>query len=305
MLPCATPTGRRPTMTSRYDLHTHSLYSDGAAHPAELVALARERGVQVLALTDHDSTEGLAAAACAATACGLTLVPGVEVSASWQNQTVHIVGLDVDAAHAPLQQGLGGLRAFRNRRAEEIGRRLEKARIADALAGAARLAHGGCVTRTHFARFLVERGHARNLAHAFRLFLARGRTGYVPGQWAALAEAVAWIRGAGGVAVIAHPGRYRLGAGKLRRLIAEFRECGGTAIEVVCSAHNPDVTRQFARLAREFGLLASAGSDYHGPGCGWADLGRIAPLPEGCAPVWQVWEGRQMVAPAARGLTPV
>ena len=288
-------------MPSRYDLHTHSLHSDGTLPPAALVARAHAQGVEVLALTDHDVTDGLAEAHTAARVLGLTLIAGVEVSVTWQNQTVHIVGLNIDPAHAELQQGLAGLREFRRWRAQEIDRRLAKKRILGALDGAASHAHGVILSRTHFARFLVERGHARDLKQAFKYFLTRGQPGYVPGRWAPLADAVRWIRGAGGTAVVAHPARYKLTAGKLARLLGEFKECGGEAIEVVTGSHDAETCRHFGGLARERGLLASVGSDYHGPGQSWCDLGQTLSLPEDCAPVWQAWAGRPAAAPSARG----
>ncbi len=280
----------------RYDLHTHSLHSDGTLAPAELVRRAHASGVEVLALTDHDVTDGLDDAVDAARALGLTLIPGVEISVTWMNQTLHIVGLNIDSAHAGLQAGLAGLREFRNWRAQEIDRRLAKKRITGALDGAARQAKGVILSRTHFARFLVEQRHARDMAQAFKLFLARGKPAYVPGRWASLGDAVRWIRGAGGVAVIAHPARYKLTAGKLRRLIGEFRECGGEAIEVVAGRSDGETVRHFAAVAQEHGLLASVGSDYHGPEGGWGDLGRVAPLPEGCTPVWEAWTTRRPAA---------
>jgi 3',5'-nucleoside bisphosphate phosphatase len=283
-------------VTLRYDLHTHSLCSDGTLAPAELAMRARARGVDVLALTDHDVTDGVIEAALAARPAGLTLVPGVEISVTWNNQTVHVVGLNIDVTNAALQQGLARLREFRDWRAVEIDRRLAKHRIHGALAGARRHARGAIVSRTHFARFLTEEGYVRSLAQAFRQFLTRGHSGYVPGKWATLDEAVSWVRGAGGQAVIAHPARYKLSAGKLRKLLTEFRECGGGAIEVISGAHDKDAIRHYAAIAREFGFLGSVGSDYHGPETAtaedrpWAELGKLPPLPDGCIPVWQDWK---------------
>lgn len=288
-----------PAKTSRYDLHTHSRHSDGTLSPTELVQRAHARGVAVLALTDHDVTDGLTEATAQAGALGMTLIAGVEVSVTWQNQTVHIVGLNIDAALPALQHGLAGLREFRHWRAQEIDRRLAKNRILGALEGASRHAHGAILSRTHFARFLVEQGHARDLKHAFKHFLTRSKPGYVPGRWAPLDAAVCWLRDAGGVAVIAHPARYRFSAGKLGRLIGEFKECGGGAIEVVTGSHDAEACRHFGNIACEHGLLASIGSDYHGPGSSWSDLGQVLPLPAGCAPVWQAWADRPAVAAAA------
>lgn len=272
-----------------YDLHTHTYYSDGTLSPAELVARAAANGVHVLALTDHDVTDGLAEARAAAERAGIGFVPGVEVSVTWSAQTVHIVGLQIDTANDPLQSGLRRLREFRDWRADEIGRRLAKAGIPAATEGARRLAQRGLVSRTHFAQFLVETGEARDMRAVFKKFLVHGKPGHVPGQWASLEEAVQWIRGAGGLAVIAHPARYRLTATRVKKLLGEFREVGGAALEVVCGSHSRDDAFRFAQLAKSFGLLASAGSDYHGPQNHYMDLGPLPPLPEDCTPVWQSW----------------
>lgn len=281
-------------MASRYDLHSHSFRSDGTLAPAELVARAHAAGVEVLALTDHDVTDGLPEAQEAAVQHGLRLVCGAEISVTWNALTVHVVGLDIDPAHAALQQGLAQLRARRNQRAREIGRRLAKHRVPDTYEGAAALARGEIVSRTHFARYLVAKGYALTMSQAFKQYLSRGCPGHVPSDWATLAQAVSWIRGAGGQAVLAHPARYKVSSGKLRQLLGEFKECGGAAIEVVCASHTPDNIRHFAQLARQFDFAASVGSDYHGPEVGggsWGGLGKLAPLPEGLVPVWEKWSG--------------
>ncbi len=270
-----------------HDLHAHSTCSDGSLAPAELVARAARQGVQVLALTDHDTTEGIREAEAAADQLGVGLVPGVEISVSWERRTIHIVGLHVDPACEDLRQGLAGLRRFRRWRAEEIGRKLDKAGIEGALEGARRYAGGSSIGRIHFARFLIERGYAEDMRGVFKRFLVKGKPGHVAGQWAELEQAVGWIRAAGGMAVIAHPARYRLSATWLRRLIGEFRESGGVGIEVVSSSHSRDDCFAMALQARRAGLLASAGSDYHGPDNPWIELGRIPPLPNGCLPIWE------------------
>ncbi len=274
-------------MTVQHDLHSHSTASDGTLAPAALVQRASSQGVQVLALTDHDTTAGLEEAAAAAAVAGLNLVRGVEISVTWERRTVHIVGLHVDPADSALQAGLAGLREFRNWRAEEIGRRLAKANVADALAGASRHAKGSIIGRTHFAHYLVEIGRAASVRDVFKRFLVNDKPGYVPGQWASLADAVAWIRGAGGLAVIAHPARYRLTATKLRKLTGEFLECGGTAMEVVTGSHSADECATIAAHVRRHGLWASCGSDYHGPENPWIELGRLPALPADCQPVWE------------------
>lgn len=276
-------------MPELHDLHTHSTASDGTLAPAELVRRAAAAGVEVLALTDHDTLDGVPEAEVAAEAAGIELVPGVEISVSWQGHTIHVLGLGVDPGTPVLRQGLAELLAFRDWRAEEIGRRLGRAGIDGAFEAARARAQGRIVSRTHFAHFLVEAGHARDLRQVFKRYLVQGRPGHVPGRWAELETAVGWIREAGGVAVIAHPARYRLTATRLRRLIGEFRECGGEGLEVVSGSHSPAEVTHMAAVARREGLLASCGSDYHGPEHPWVELGRLASLPEDCTPVWTAW----------------
>lgn len=274
----------------RYDLHSHSTASDGTVSPSELLRHAAAQGVDVLALTDHDVTTGLAEAERAAVESGVNLVPGVEISVTWAHQLLHIVGLGIDPLDDGLQRGLAGLREFRIRRAEEIGRRLEKRGIEGAYAGAQALAKGPSIGRTHFARFLVAQGKAGDIQDAFDRYLKQGKPGYVPGQWASLTEAVGWICAAGGQAVIAHPARYPLSAGRFRELLAEFKEAGGVALEVISGSHPHGMTSALANYAQRFGLLASVGSDYHGPGQSYNELGRLPALPAGCVPVWENWD---------------
>lgn len=279
-----------------YDLHSHSTASDGTLSPTELVYRAGRQGVDVLALTDHDTLAGLKEAREAANTIGLTLINGVEISVTWAGGTVHLVGLQVAAEDVVLQQGLAGLREFRCWRAEEIGRRLFKqAKIENAFEGARKYALGDLVSRTHFARFLVDNGHAKSVQEVFKRFLVNNKPGHVPGQWASLEQAVAWIGGAGGIAVLAHPARYKMTATKLRALVGEFKECGGRAIEVVSGSHTPDEAKTMARNANNAGLLASSGSDYHGPENPWIELGRLPALPAGCVPVWHDWQPSVMM----------
>ena len=277
-------------MSSPYfDLHSHSTASDGTLTPTELVQRARAQGVDVLALTDHDTTAGLAEAQQAAQAVGLRLVPGVEISVTWNGVTVHIVGLGIDPRNETLQAGLAGLRAFRAWRGEEIARRLAKVGIEGALEGARVFAKGQILSRTHFARFLVQQGHAKDMRKVFGKFLTHNRPGYVAGEWAALADAVGWIHAAGGQAVIAHPARYKLSATRLRQLIGEFKDCGGEGLEVVSGSHSAGDARGMAQYTQRFELAASSGSDYHGPEQPWLELGKSPPLPEGCRPIWEHW----------------
>lgn len=272
-----------------YDLHSHSTASDGTLAPAELVRRAHAQGVDVLALTDHDVTDGIAEATKSAQELGLRLVPGVEISITWNGATIHIVGLNIDTQHAGLQAGLASLRAKRNERAEEIARRLAKHGIKGALAGAQAYASGPILSRTHFARFLVEQGHAKDMRQVFKKFLVHNRPGHVAGEWVSLEDAVGWIRAAGGQAVIAHPARYRISASRLRQFIEDFKDCGGEALEVVSGSHSAGDMQGMAQHAKRFELLASAGSDYHGPEQPWLELGKLPPLPEACTPVWATW----------------
>lgn len=274
---------------STYDLHCHSDASDGTLSPARLVERAADAGVGVLALTDHDTTDGLDAARQAAAARGVRLVDGAEISVTWDKRTVHIVALGIDAGNPVLRLGLQRLQRYREWRAEEIGRRLAQAGIAGTWDEARALAGGGLVGRTHFARVLAARGHAKSVAAVFKKYLVSGRPGHVPGQWAELGEAVGWIRGAGGQAVIAHPARYRLTRTRLGRLIGEFRDAGGVGIEVVSGSHSADECLTMAAQARTQKLLASVGSDYHGPDNPYVELGRLRPLPAGCEPIWNSW----------------
>jgi predicted metal-dependent phosphoesterase TrpH len=277
-------------MPANYDLHTHSTASDGTLTPAALVSRAVAKGVDVLALTDHDTLDGLAEAHAAADAWGLTLSPGVEISVSWGGRTIHIIGLGVDAEAEALRSGLARLTEYRQWRAEEIGRRLAEAGIEGALEGAQAFAGARMIGRTHFARFLVRQRRAASVRDVFKHYLVKGKPGHVAGDWASLEDAVGWIRAAGGQAVIAHPARYRFTRSKLLRLIGEFKELGGVGIEVVSGSHSRDEYLVYARHARENDLLASAGSDYHGPENPWVDLGRLPPLPAGCTPIWADWE---------------
>ncbi len=271
----------------RYDLHCHSTASDGLLAPAELAAHLAGCGVAVMALTDHDSTAGTGEAGRAAAALGLGFLAGVEVSVSWRGQVLHVLGLDVDPGAPELQRGLARLQAEREERGRRMGRRLERAGVPGAYEAARRLAGERPVGRGHFARGLVAKGYARDPQEAFRRFLRRGRPGYVAGRWAALEEAVAWIQGAGGEAVLAHPLRYGLSSGALERLVAAFREAGGAALEVHSGPTPAEEARRLARLAARHGLAGTVGSDYHGPGVSPGDPAR---LPEAwalpCEPLW-------------------
>ncbi|MGH8618390.1 MAG: PHP domain-containing protein [Burkholderiales bacterium] len=273
-----------------YDLHTHTCHSDGALAPAAMVQRAAANGIRVLALTDHDEVSGLVEARAAAGAAGIRLIDGVEISVTWAGHTIHVLGLAIDPAHPQLAAGLATVRAGRDARAERIGAALETLGFDGALAGARRYAtNPALVSRAHFARWLVERGAVKDMSAAFRRYLGQDEVAYVPQQWAALGEALAWIRASGGDAVIAHPGRYKMGTAELDALFAEFRDGGGAALEVVSGSHSDTEARTFAARARRFGLRASCGSDFHAEGESRFDAGRLPALPAECTPVWQDW----------------
>jgi predicted metal-dependent phosphoesterase TrpH len=273
-----------------YDLHCHSTASDGVLSPRELVQRAAVQGVNILALTDHDDLGGLVEARATAEEHGIELVAGVEVSITWRHSTVHIVGLRVDPADELLTHGLNTNRTGRAVRAERMAEELARLGIGGALEGAYAFASNKeLIGRTHFARFLVERGVVKDVKTVFKKYLVKGKPGYVHHDWASLAEALSWIHAAGGQAVLAHPGRYHFGRERLRDLLREFKDLGGDAIEVVTGSHTADQVPVYADLAVEFDFLASVGSDFHAPGEGGRELGRLMPLPLRCRPVWERW----------------
>ena len=275
------------------DLHCHSTVSDGLLTPTQLVERAATRGVSMLALTDHDDLGGLDEARCVANKKNIIFINGVEISVTWRNRTLHIVGLDVDPRHFPLVQGLEAIRSGRVTRASNISAQLDKFGIQGSLEGAYYYAgEGGLIGRTHFARFLAEQGYAKNVKSVFKKYLVKGKPGYVSHQWASLSDAVDWICGSGGRAVIAHPARYKLGKDLLDELLFEFRALGGSAIEVITASHTPEQSLLFAHHANRMGLLASRGSDFHGPGESYFDLGQMPEFPVECMPVWRDWDRR-------------
>jgi predicted metal-dependent phosphoesterase TrpH len=274
----------------RYDLHCHSTHSDGLLTPRELVRRSARRGVDVLALTDHDELSGIAEAKDEAALAGIRLVPGAELSVSWRSLTLHVLGLGIDPDCAVLGAGLASIRAGRSARARRMGESLAEAGIPGAYEGALRLVSGErLISRTHFARFLVADGHARNVKDVFQRYLTAGKPGYVDHVWASLPQAIGWIHAAGGQAVLAHPGRYPLGPGAMDELLNEFQATGGQGIEVRSPSHSAAQVVEFARQARALGLAASSGSDYHGPGESGVDLGDMPPLAADLIPVWQHW----------------
>ena len=280
-------------MPAKIDLHCHSTVSDGLLSPQDLVAYAAKSGVKVLALTDHDDVSGLATARQAANDHGVHLVNGVEISATWKKRTLHIVGLKFDADNLALKTALDSVRIGRDERAQAMAASLAKAGISGAYEGAKAIAKQGILTRSHFAQFLAQNGHAKDVKSVFKKFLVKGKPGFVESNWMDLESAVRLIIDAGGQAVIAHPGRYDLGMVNMHLLMHEFRTLGGAAIEVVTGSHQPPQYQQFATIAHRFSLKASLGSDYHGAGLSYMGMGQVPDLPAGCIPVWDDWPEKQ------------
>ena len=282
-----------------YDLHTHSHCSDGFLSPQDLVALAKQQGVSVLALTDHDTLAGIAAAQQAAAepmdksieppvqvGGELTIITGIELSTQWNGRGVHIVGLDIDVNSPVLQAAVAQQAQARIDRAETIAQRLEKAGIKGALAGAQHYANGGAIGRPHFAQHMIDNGYVSTFPQAFKRYLGAGKVGDVKQCWPDMDVIVGWILQAGGIPVLAHPDKYDLTRTKLYQLLQDFVDAGGLAMEVVSGHQDPSVTDKLARAAADFSLLASCGSDFHSPKNPWQSLGGYSPLPESCEPVW-------------------
>ena len=271
------------------DLHCHSIISDGTLTPEALAARAKANGVELWALTDHDEVSGQHRALEAAQTLGLPYLTGTEISVTFANETVHIIGLGFDPYDAALVQGLHDTRGGREERAREMAASLAKVGIHDAFEGALKfVGNPELISRTHFARFLVEAGVCRETSEVFRKYLTEGKPGYVPHRWATLKNAVSWITQAQGVAVIAHPGRYNLTPNEEYALFSEFKAHGGQAVEVVTGSHTRQEFVKYAETAQEFGLAASRGSDFHSPDESRTDLGALPPLPGGLTPVWEL-----------------
>jgi 3',5'-nucleoside bisphosphate phosphatase len=273
------------------DLHCHSTYSDGLLSPGDVARRARDGGVSLWAMTDHDEVAGQHEARAAAESLGLRYIEGVEISVTWANRTVHVVGLAIDSDNRGLVDGLAATRSGRDGRGRVIADRLEEIGIPGAYEGALQYANNpALLSRTHFARFLVEHGYCESTADVFSRYLAEGRPGFVPHQWATLEQAMGWIQGAGGTAVIAHPGRYKYTPVEFGALFDAFSDLGGDAIEVVTGSHTPDQYREYADVARRYGFRASRGSDFHAPGEGRTELGTLPMLPDDLTPVWRDWQ---------------
>jgi 3',5'-nucleoside bisphosphate phosphatase len=279
------------------DLHCHSTVSDGTLAPEVVAARAKANGVELWALTDHDEIDGQQRALDAALALGLPYLTGTEISVTFAGVTVHIVGLGFDAGDARLVEGLKATRGGREARAHEMSNELAKVGIEGAFDGALKfVGNPDLISRTHFARFLVECGACSSTQDVFRRFLVEGKPGFVPHRWATLRDAVTWIGDAGGIAVVAHPARYKFTPTEEYALFTEFKALGGRAVEVVTGAHSATDAARYADAAREFDLLASRGSDFHSPEESRIDLGGLPPLPAGLRPVWEALEARIHVA---------
>lgn len=275
---------------NNFDLHNHSTASDGLLTPTELVELGARLGVDGLALTDHDTVEGIEEASAAADRLGLCFVPGVEISVSWGDTTLHVVGLGIDPRSEALAAGLGAIRAGRLGRARRMGDALASLGIPGTFDAALALAGNELrLSRSHFARHLVQVGAVSDMQRAFDRYLGKGKPAFVKHEWSRLDEAVGWIRSAGGIAVLAHPGRYGLAPRERETLLQEFKRLGGEAIEVVTGSHRPEEYATWRRIATEHGFLASRGADYHGPGESPAQPGQLPLLPASLEPVWTRW----------------
>ncbi|MEY4099424.1 MAG: hypothetical protein RL300_595 [Pseudomonadota bacterium] len=285
--------------TLNADLHCHSVVSDGTLTPEELAERAKSQGVTLWSLTDHDEIGGQARAAAAAAACGMDYLTGVEISVTFLQQTVHIVGLGFDASDSALKTGLQRTRGGRSQRAQEMADDLARVGIRGTFDGALKYAgNPNLISRTHFARYLVETGVCKDTYEVFRKYLTEGKPGFIEHRWASLKDAVQWITDAGGMAVIAHPARYKFSANEELALFTEFKGHGGLGVEVVTGSHSVAEAATYAAAALEFELAASRGSDFHSPGESRTELGALPDLPGQLTPVWELLADRIQRAPA-------
>jgi len=275
-------------MPEKYDLHCHSTASDGTLSPTGLVQRAKNNGVTCLSLTDHDTTAGIIEAQTTADKIGIKLIPGVELSANWENKTLHIIGLNIKPASPELSRGIKNLQTTRKERAEKISLKLAKKNIDGALEAVKKLAGKGMITRLHFANFLVSNNHVATQQKAFDKFLGKGKPAFVTTQWPELETTVSWILDSGGIPIVAHPLRYKLSASWMARLLSAFKDMGGEAIEVVTGRSSAEEIYISGKYAKKFGLAGSIGSDFHSPDNVWVELGRLAELPSEIKPVWNL-----------------
>lgn len=273
----------------KYDLHCHSNFSDGELPPTELILRAKEHGVTNLALTDHDTVSGIAEAQHAARQYELNFIPGIELSCIWNKKTFHILGLNIDPKNAQLLAGTQQLQKIRLERAKKIAFKLEKNKIPGAFEAVQKAAGTGMITRPHFANYLVTNNYVTSMQAAFDRYLGQGKSAFVNTEWVAIEDAINWINLAGGVAVVAHPLRYKLTASWMRRFLSAFKDLGGQGIEIITARSNPDEIRRTIHFAKQFELYGSVGSDFHTPKNQWVELGRLAPLPANIKPIWQLF----------------
>ena len=271
------------------DLHCHSYYSDGTLSPKDVVDLAHANGVELLALTDHDSVQGLNEARKQSELHGIRLLDGVEVSVNWNGHSIHIVGLNINSSHSEITSLLAENAKLRQKRVEQMIEKLSKLDIDVQHYLESVIPENGLITRTHLGRALVEMGVVNKMDKAFKKYLGKGKCAYVEGDWVSLQDAVLAIKAAGGVAIIAHPMRYRLGAMRLEMLVKEFAEAGGDALEVVTATQDINQQRRCEQLVKRYGLTASIGSDFHSLDQPWAQIGRCPDLPSSVIPVWQTF----------------
>jgi predicted metal-dependent phosphoesterase TrpH len=274
--------------TMHIDLHTHTNASDGALSPSELLERAVAQGVTSLSITDHDSVDAYASLS-GENAEKINLIPGIELSTSWCGRNIHVLGLNIDPYNHDLANGILAQKAARQHRAEKIASRLRKVGIPDLLGKVLQVAGDSTIGRPHFAEILVAEGAVTNLSQAYKKYLGNGKPGDVRQYWASMSEVVDWIRSAGGTAVLAHPGHYKLTNTKMRALGKDFVASGGQSIEVCNGVQSETLTRKLAQLCDDLKLSASCGSDFHNSNNAWSEVGRFSPLPASCNPIWENW----------------
>ena len=279
-----------------YDLHSHSNCSDGILPPEALVSRAKDKGVKHLALTDHDTTQGIKAALTAAQVHDIELIAGIELSCLWNGVGIHVLGLNIDIDHVAMLEAVQVQHDNRRLRSDKIAERLAKKGIVNSLEGARKIAGDGVLGRPHFAAYMIEAGYVKNHEEAFKRYLGAGKIGDVKQMWPSIEQAVSWIVSAGGVAVLAHPDKYGLTRSKLKRLLDDFTEAGGQAMELVSGLQTKQLTGNLLPLIKEYDLHASCGSDFHAPGRHWQELGVCGYLAKDIPPVWALWQGAEQTA---------
>jgi predicted metal-dependent phosphoesterase TrpH len=277
-------------MTELYDLHCHSTASDGELSPTELVKRAAENTVTTLALTDHDTTDGLAEAKICADELNINFINGIELSIRWEKQCLHILGLNIEPQNEALQEIIIEAKKMRQERAEKIAVKLEKKGVSGAIDFVKNSPIEGMITRSHFAHFLVSQFHVSTLQEAFDRYLGDGKSAYVSTTWTPLETGVEAIHAASGIPVVAHPLRYKLTATRMKKMLGAFKNAGGLGMEIVTGRYNPDEMRILANYASQFELAGSMGSDFHSSQNKWIELGRLAALPDSVKPVWELWQ---------------